>query len=143
MFQSGMTAFILMLLCAFQVRDPDFRLGRVIISGNTATPDKVITGALGLAPGRLTNARELREAEARLRALRHFYSNPWRGIGPTVRVRSADTGQSEYLDVYVDVEEPPGRWIGYELVGLFESINDDRFDWWLEHFIRRLNGFFD
>jgi hypothetical protein len=88
------------------------RVGRIIIEGNTQTPDRVIQEQLRLLPGQKFTARDLLAAQDRLRKCGFFPVNPWRGIGPTVQVLPNEI-DSEFLDVRVRIDERTGNWLRY------------------------------
>lgn len=92
--------------------DPTFRVGRLVIEGNTATPDSVILDMVGLRPGQTATVGQVRKAEARLRESDLFRANRWRGTGPTVRVLPDEIG-SEFLDVLISVEERPWNFLAF------------------------------
>lgn len=75
-----------------------FRVGQVIIVGNTETPERIIRAPLELYPGNLASRADVRQAEARLRQL------PWFRAGATVRLLDPEGGR-EYLDILVHVQE--------------------------------------
>ena len=79
-----MIAFVVLSLAAVistQAPEPEFRVGRLMVVGNTDTPDWVILDrCVGLAPGRKTTGTVLRKAELQLRKIGVFKSNPWRVI---------------------------------------------------------------
>ncbi len=88
-----------------------FRVGRVNISGNTKTKDKVIRREIPLKPGDMFNTVELETTKARLENLQYFSDVQATG----------SPGGSGYRDVDVLVEEKPTGSVG---VGLgFSSID--------------------
>lgn len=104
-----MNAIILagLMMVPGQVRDPEFRVGRIAIEGNTSTPNRVILSALRMAPGQRSDLASVRAAERRLADLGLFRSNPWRGVGPKVRVAPSGADSGLYLDLIVTVQERP------------------------------------
>ncbi len=101
--------------------EPEFRVGRILVVGNTDTPDRVILNRLvGLAPGGKGTPATLRQAEGRLRGIGAFKSNPWRGTGPTVQVFPNELG-SEFLDVVIRVEERSGNWVPFALAEVIRA----------------------
>ncbi len=101
--------------------EPEFRVGRILVVGNTDTPDRVILNRLvGLAPGRKASPATLRRAEGRLRAIGVFKSNPWRGTGPTVEVFPNEL-DNEYFDVLIRVVERPGNWVPFSLAEVIRA----------------------
>ncbi len=88
-----------------------FRVGRVNISGNTKTKDKVIRREIPLKPGDMFNTVELETTKARLENLQYFSDVQTTG----------SPGGSGYRDVNVLVEEKATGSVG---VGLgFSSID--------------------
>ena len=104
-----------------------FKVGRVNISGNTKTQDKVIRREVPLQPGDMFNSVELETTKARLENLQYF-SN--------VQVNGSPGG-SGYRDVNVLVEEKStgsvGVGIGFSsidsIVG-FLTLEQTNFDLW-------------
>ena len=96
------------------------RYGRIIIEGNTDTPDRVILDRTAFQPGKRIAFGEVGAARESLRACGVFKSNPWRGEGPTVQFLRNELGDT-YLDVFVRIEERPGNWIAFGLAELLES----------------------
>lgn len=72
-----------------------FRLGRVIIKGNSRTQDRVALREMRVAPGQLYNSAELQDAVERLRATPFFSNASITPIGDDPEVR----------DVLVEVDE--------------------------------------
>ncbi len=125
--------------------DDQFRVGRVIVSGNARTKDKVIRRALNLyPPDDLFNLSEAKEAERRLLETRIFSSARVYPIGDAPDVR----------DVVIDVTEAEkvgdflfggGVTSNSGLVGniVLDLQNFDLFDWprsWSE--LRKFRAFF-
>src|SRR5262245_22220665 len=96
------------------------RYGRIIIEGNTDTPDRVILDRTAFRPGKRIGFGEACAARESLRACGVFKSNPWRGEGPTVQLLRNELDDT-YLDVLVRIEERPGNWIAFGLAELLES----------------------
>lgn len=109
-----------------------FRVGRVNISGNTKTKDKVIRREITLKPGDQFNSVELDTTKARLENLQYFTKD-------SVQVAGAPGG-SGYRDVNVLVEEAStgkvGVGVGFSsidsIVGFLtlEQANFDLFNPW-------------
>src|SRR5687768_8201220 len=76
----------------------EYRVGRIIIEGNTDTRDRVILDMIPFRPGQKLRPADLLAARERLRKCGHFPVNPWRGIGPVVQVLPNEL-DSEFLDV--------------------------------------------
>lgn len=107
------------------VAEPEFRgatrgdrYGRVIVVGNTDTPDRVILGCLGVHPGQRIRFGDLSDARARLGACGVFRSNPWRGEGPTVELLPNEF-DSEFWDIQVVIRERPGNWFVFGVEEMF------------------------
>ena len=90
----------------------EYRVGRIVIEGNTHTPDRVILDMVPFRPGQKLRTADLLAARERLRKCGYFPVNPWRGVGPTVQVLSNEF-DSEFLDVRVRVNERPGNWLRF------------------------------
>ena len=119
-----MIAFVVLSLAAVistQAPEPEFRVGRLMVVGNTDTPDWVILDrCVGLAPGRKTTGTVLRKAELQLRKIGVFKSNPWRGTGPTVEAFPNEL-DNEYVDVVISVEEQSGNWVPFALARVIQA----------------------
>ena len=102
------------------VPDRTFRYGRIIIEGNTDTPDSVILNQLQCYPGQRITVPAVWSAEERLRTCGVFKSNPWQGTGPTIKLLPSEF-DSIFWDVQVLVEEKPGNWFVFGLSGLILS----------------------
>jgi outer membrane protein insertion porin family len=72
-----------------------FRVGRVIVKGNSRTQDKVVLREMRVVPGQLYNSAELQDAVERLRATPYFGGAQVTPIG----------NDPEYRDVLVEVQE--------------------------------------
>jgi outer membrane protein insertion porin family len=72
-----------------------FRLGRLLVKGNTRTQDKVILREMHLRPGQEYNSAEVQDATDRLRGTPYFSSVTVTTIGDDPNVR----------DLLIDVEE--------------------------------------
>lgn len=78
---------------------------RIIIVGNTRTPDDVILEAIRIVPGEKVTAQTLRQAETNLMRLGAFEADPEKGIRPTVTaIPIEDAG---YRDILIRVKEAP------------------------------------
>jgi hypothetical protein len=97
-----------LLAVGFQAQKTPDRVGRIIIEGNTDTPDRFILRFIDARPGQILNYPQLAEAQRKLVALRHFD----RTDPPTVEVFANDFG-SAYKDVIVRVKERPGNWVPF------------------------------
>ncbi|HEY2911617.1 MAG TPA: hypothetical protein VGI99_15300 [Gemmataceae bacterium] len=91
----------------------EFFVGRLIIVGNIATPDGVILEVLQLYPAQKMTVAGLVGAEKRLRSLGIFRCNPWRGVGPGVRIVLYPDNTSEFYDISIKVEERPLNRYGF------------------------------
>lgn len=96
------------------------RWGRIIIEGNTDTPDRVVLDLLDFRPGQRIGVGSVQEARRRLRACNSFQYNPWRGVGPVVELVPNEF-DSLFWDVRIRVVDRPGSWIGYSLSALFRA----------------------
>lgn len=72
-----------------------FKLGRIIVKGNSRTQDKVVLREMKTAPGQLYNSGAVVDAVERLRALPYFQSVVMTPIGD----------DPEYRDLLVEVQE--------------------------------------
>ena len=132
-----------MVVAQPEIRGPllGVRCGRIVIEGNTDTPDRYIATLLDLRPGQKIQLGSLRAAQERLRASGVFQTNPWRGVGPAVEL-SPPVFESEYWDVRIRVVERPGNWLTFCLLDLIESavhatlfLYPARLCWALEYFV--------
>ena len=73
-----------------------YQVGRVNISGNTKTQDRVIRREVPLVPGEPFNSVDLDTTRNRLESMNYF---------STVNVRGAESSQAGYRDVDIRVEE--------------------------------------
>jgi hypothetical protein len=80
------------------------KIGQIFIIGNEVTKQGVILEALGLFPGQVLRAADLRSAEKNLQRLGIFKIDPAKGIRPTVVVLNEE-GEGEFKDILVSVEE--------------------------------------
>jgi hypothetical protein len=96
------------------------RFGRIIIEGNTDTPDRVILHLVEFRPGQIIQFGRVGRARAALRQCGVFQSNWWRGEGPTVELLPNEF-DSQFLDVRVRVVERPGNWFVFGLTGIVEG----------------------
>jgi outer membrane protein insertion porin family len=64
-----------------------FKLGRVIVKGNTKTQDKVVLREMRVAPGQQYNAAEVQDATDRLRGTPYFQNATITPIGDDAEVR--------------------------------------------------------
>jgi outer membrane protein assembly factor BamA len=113
-----MLATVLAIACAgatFPVQaQAGSRVGRIIIEGNTETPDRAILELLSARPGAVLRAEDLVATRERLRKCGFFLVNPWRGIGPTVQMLPNELGDT-FVDIRIRVNERPGNWLRYEV----------------------------
>lgn len=122
----------------FAQADHDYRVGRIIIEGNTDTPDRYIRDLVPLRPGAKLNFRELRASAERLRLSQYFVVNPWQDIVPTVEILPNEL-DSKFLDIRIRIQEKPLNWLR---MGAREVIyaaamgdpvrTDEEFRWLLE-----------
>lgn len=99
-----MTEIVLALaLAALANKEPD-RVGRVLIEGNTATPDYLILGMLDLRPGQVLRYPQLDAARPLLG--RGFFD---RADPPTVEV-IPNNRDGTFRDIRVRVTERPDAW---------------------------------
>jgi outer membrane protein assembly factor BamA len=82
-----------------------YKVGEIIIEGNTKTADRVIREQLDLYPGQYLSFWRLWLAEWRLTTLGIFEFNLEKGIRPRVRVSPETPPGCDYLDILVEVTE--------------------------------------
>jgi Surface antigen variable number repeat len=86
------------------------RVGEILIVGNTETPQGVILDLLGFCPGQKISAKNMRQAESRIKRLGFWKS-------AEISVLDSDNGWSPIL---VKIEEKEWNWlifgVGYVLV---------------------------
>jgi len=88
-----------------------FRVGRILVRGNTKTQDKVVLRELRTAPGQLYNSGELRDAEDRLKAS-PFYS----------RVSITPVGDDpDSRDILIQAEDRDARTANFSVGGGINS----------------------
>lgn len=75
-----------------------FKLGRVLVKGNSRTQDKVIERELRVAPGQLYNSDELQRANERLRATGYF-------TGVTITPIHTNPDTEDTRDLLIEVAE--------------------------------------
>lgn len=97
------------LLAAQAKKEPD-RVGRVVIEGNTATPDRVILGLLDFGPGRKLLYPQL-DAARKLLGCGLFD----RATPPTVEV-IANELDGTFKDIHIRVTERPDAWAYYAAI---------------------------
>jgi hypothetical protein len=90
------------------------RVGRIIIEGNTDTPDRAILECLSFRPGSKLRSADLLAAQDRIRKCGFFPVNPWLGVGPTVQVLQNELDEV-FLDIRIRVNERPGNWLRYDV----------------------------
>jgi hypothetical protein len=135
--------FVLALEPEFFVEAAGARYGRIIIEGNTDTPDYRILDLVQMRPGMKLSAREMRAARERLRESGYFAINPWQGTAPRVELLPNELDNS-FMDVRIRVDERPGNWLVFGIWELIEStavavayLNCDRFVYDLDWLLRR------
>ena len=89
-----------------------FRVGEVIIIGNTEPQDRVIREQLPFGPGDRVTYADLKKAERRLERLGLFVVDPANGVYPTILVREPEFG-GEFWAVEIHVQEAPTNFIRY------------------------------
>ncbi len=109
-------------------RGDKFYVGRIFISGNTKTRDKVIRREIPLSEGGEMNSVALKFAKRRLEGLGYF-SNVNIENKPSETIKSED---KKYMDVFVKVEEQPTGSLmlgaGYsttEQIGVMGSVSEN------------------
>jgi hypothetical protein len=119
---------VALAICMAFLEQPEFRgpvsgarYGRIIIEGNTDTPDRVILEHLDMRPGQKILFGQLQTARNRLYDCGAFMTNPWRDTGPTVVLLTNDLDE-QFLDVLVRVEERPGNWLAFGMLELVEAM---------------------
>ena len=111
-----MTAFLLACALAAVQKEPD-RVGRIIIEGNTATPDRVIFGFIKFRPGQILCYPALDSTRKNLADLGLFdLANP-----PTVEVEPNQL-DSTFKDIRVRVTERPGNWALFAAIDCVEGV---------------------
>lgn len=93
------------MFTAQEPKEPD-RVGRIIIEGNTETPDWFILTFVELRPGQVLRYPDLGTARKRLVALRHFDTD----APPIIEVIPNEI-DAKFKDVRVTVKERPGAWV--------------------------------
>jgi outer membrane protein assembly factor BamA len=111
-----MMAFLLACALAAIKKEPD-RVGRLIIEGNTATPDRVILLQLDFRPGQILQYPQLNAARKQLAKLGLFdAADP-----PTVEVIPNEL-DSTFKDIRVRVTERPGNWALLAVIAGVEGV---------------------
>lgn len=114
----ALSAVSLLIPCRVRAENPP-RIGRIIIIGNTATPDYIIRGTAALLPGQILTPPELRRAEIALGRLKLFVVNP--GCRPRVTV--IGDPESEFKDILIQVQEKPGSRLPFVCREVLEGIH--------------------
>ena len=105
-----MTAFLLACALAAVQKEPD-RVGRILIEGNTDTPQNIILSQLDLRPGQILQYPKLDAARKNLAKLGLFdTANP-----PTVEVVGNELDNT-FKDIRVRVTERPGNWAIFAVI---------------------------
>ncbi len=87
------------------------RYGRIIIVGNTATPDRVIMHMVGLRPGQIMKVADLRTARARIEKSGLFKTDP----KPRIELLSNEF-DNRFRDVLIQIgERPVNRYLFFVL----------------------------
>jgi outer membrane protein assembly factor BamA len=111
-----MMAFLLAWAVTLAQKEPD-RVGRVIIEGNTATPDRVILLQLDFRPGQILQYPQLDATRKQLAKLGLFdAADP-----PTVEVLPNEL-DSTFKDIRVRVTERPGNWALFAVIDGVEGV---------------------
>ncbi|MDP2896604.1 MAG: outer membrane protein assembly factor BamA [bacterium] len=120
------------------------RIGKIEVTGNLITKDKVIRREIGVNPGELFNMRKVRLSVQRLKNLNYFgdLANP---AAEGVIAYDRPTDVEGVRDLVIEVRErPTGRlWFGggvssvYDVFGTIE-VTQSNFDWkrWRSPFLR-------
>lgn len=90
----------------------ELRVGRIVIEGNTDTPDRVILEHVPLRPGQRLRYADLIAARDGLRKCGHFRVNPWRDVGPTVEALPNEL-DNQFRDVRIRIQEKPLNWLRF------------------------------
>lgn len=93
------------------------RIGRILIEGNTDTPDHAILGVVRIRPGELFRAPELRDAEGRLRKTKWF--DPVTPVTVRSLPNDADSG---FVDIVIQVTERPWNGVVWGVYDLWTGI---------------------
>ena len=81
-----------------------FKVGEIIIQGNTSTQDRVIRREIMVQPGQTLEFPMLKASEANLSRLGIFKEDPSQGVKPMVEVMEP-RGDSPFRDILVTVQE--------------------------------------
>jgi hypothetical protein len=87
-----------------------FKVGQVIIVGNTGTPDWAIRLLVPFQPGNIVSGVNLRRAESNLRRLGLFQIDQVKGICATVTVLEGEK-DATHVDIPVWVKERTWNWL--------------------------------
>ena len=99
-----MTAILMACAMMAQMKKEPDRVGRVVIEGNTATPDRVVLWLLALRPGQILKYPQL-EASRKMLGCGLFD----RTTPPTVEVIANEL--DSFKDIRVRVTERPEAWV--------------------------------
>jgi Surface antigen variable number repeat len=105
-----MTAMLLAFAMTAQAKFEPDRVGRIVIEGNTATPDRVILGLLDFGPGQRLLYPQLDAARKLLGCGLFDRANP-----PTVEVIPNEF-DSRFKDIRIRVTERPDAWAYYAAI---------------------------
>ena len=86
--------------------DATRKVGRVIVVGNTETPDDTILGVVRFRPGDTYRPADLKDAINRLTATRWFVTGRRPERGPTVESFPNELNTT-YSDIIIRIEEQP------------------------------------
>ena len=90
---------------ALPAKEPAAKIGKIYVTGNDVTQDRVILNAMGLFPGQTLRYPEVKAAERKLGELGIFDTNP--DYAPTIAVLESKDGFGVYKDILVRVTETP------------------------------------
>jgi Surface antigen variable number repeat len=121
---------VLTLFADVEMRAPLIggRCGRIVIQGNTDTPDRVVLNLIDIRPGQRILPGMVAESRARIRASGAFKANPWRGTGPVVELLPNEFDGTFY-DLSITIEERPANWFVFgvlETVGAAKNLDPER-----------------
>ncbi|HUR52710.1 MAG TPA: POTRA domain-containing protein [Gemmataceae bacterium] len=111
-----MMAFLLAWAVAAAQKEPD-RVGRILIEGNTDTPNRVILSQLDFRPGQILQYPQLDAARKQLAKLGLFDATD----PPAVEVLPNEFG-GQFKDIRVRVTERSGNWALFAVIDGVEGV---------------------
>ena len=106
-----------------------FRLGRILVKGNSRTQDKVVLREMRVSPGQMYNSGALQDAQERLRFTPYFTSVAMTPIGedPEVRDLLVEVTEARTAEFLVGAGVNSNGGVGASLT--YEQRNFDITDW--------------